>query len=110
MTKSILLATALFLGTFGTAALAQTAPLSASLVPGSDSADFNIRCWDKEGKLVWGVYERPGISDFNVARNIVLAPLGNGRIALHFVHGFTSANQPGTYLPAADERCEATKK
>jgi hypothetical protein len=40
MTKSILLATALFLSTFGAAALAQAAPLSASMVPGS--ADFSI--------------------------------------------------------------------
>ncbi|MEN4564322.1 hypothetical protein [Pantoea agglomerans] len=78
-------------------------------VPKSDSVDFKIICTDGE-KTIWGIYERGGTSDYQVARNIYIRRTNDGRTILSFMRGFISADKKTTYIPAVNVNCEASEK
>lgn len=79
------------------------------LVPKSDRVDFKIICTDGE-KTIWGIYQRGGTSDYQVARNIYIGRTNDGRAILSFMRGFISADKETTYIPAANVNCEASEK
>lgn len=79
------------------------------LVSGSHDRDFQIFC--NEGKQeIWGIYPRPGVSEYQVARDIYVRHLPNGQTQLNLMRGFTVADKATTYLPAAGVSCEITQK
>jgi len=79
------------------------------LVPKSDSGDFKIICTEGE-KTIWGIYERGGTSDYQVARNIYIGRTDDGRTILSFMRGFISADKETTYIPSVNVDCEASEK
>jgi hypothetical protein len=79
------------------------------LVPGSHDRDFKVICIGGN-KEVWGIYPRPGVSDYQVARDVIFRQLPNGQTQLSLMRGFTVANKATTYLPAAGVSCEITEK
>ncbi len=89
-------------------------PVSATdngwlLISGSDKTDFKIICTEGQ-HIVWGVYPRGGISDYQVARNIYVGRTADGGTILSFLRGFINADKPTTYIPARNVSCEATEK
>lgn len=91
---------------FPSFAHAQAAPASPwQLIARSHEVNYQIHCY--QGKTeVYGVHDQPGISDWHVARDIWFYPLPDGRTALHFLHGFTSATKQATYVAATGVSCE----
>ncbi|WP_373964394.1 hypothetical protein [Kosakonia sacchari] len=80
-----------------------------NLVPGSHNRDFQIHCYEG-GKLIYGIYPRNGTSENQVARDIYVRALPDGRTQLSFLRGFISADKETTYLPAVTVSCEVNAK
>lgn len=78
-------------------------------VPESDQKDFEIRCFEGP-KLVWGIYARTGISEYQIARDIYVNLGDDGRTLIRFKHGWTYADKSGMYVPATGASCEITEK
>ncbi|MCP2234136.1 hypothetical protein V8O11_20905 [Erwinia aphidicola] len=78
-------------------------------VPGSHDRDFRIYCYEGE-KLVMGVFPRGGTSNYQVARDIFIRTLADGRSVLTFQRGFISADTPTTFIPSVNTRCEMSAK
>jgi len=77
-------------------------------VPESDQTDFQIHCYEGQN-LVWGIYPRTNLSDYQVARNIYLYD-DNGRTVLKFKHGSYNADTTAMYIAASNERCIISAK
>lgn len=80
-----------------------------NLVPGSHEKDFQIHCYEG-GKLIYGIYPRNNTSENQVARDIYVRALPDGRTQLSFLRGFITADKETTYLPAVTVSCEANAK
>jgi len=91
------------------ATFAQAAPgPSWQFIQRSHEVNYAIYCY-RGKEEVFGVHDRPGISDWKVARDVWFYPLSNGRVALSFLHGFTSATKQTTYIPGSDVSCEVNE-
>lgn len=105
MKRLILLAALISAGAHTMAA--ETAPFQF-LVPGSDEYNFGVRCTDN-GQVTYSINEDKN-NDYRLARNIIFTNMGQGRVAISLLHGFTSADKPSTYLTSPSERCETFKQ
>ncbi|HCR4046036.1 TPA: hypothetical protein OOF41_004268 [Citrobacter freundii] len=74
----------------------------------SDQTDFQIRCYEGTN-LVWGIYPRNNLSDYQVARNIYINN-DNGRTVLKFKRGRYNADTTGMYIATSNESCELSAK
>lgn len=79
------------------------------LVPRSHDKDFQIQCYDG-GKLVYGIYNRNNLSEYQVARDIYVRTLPDGRTQLSFLRGHISADKETTYLPGVQVSCEVNEQ
>lgn len=80
-----------------------------SLVPHSHDNDFQIYCYEG-GKLIYGIYNRNNTSDYQVARDVYVRTLPDGRTQLSFLRGFTSADKETTYLPGVNVSCDVSER
>lgn len=79
-------------------------PLTSLMVPYSAQRDFGLVC--KIGdKTTYLIRKDSYENNDRVARNISLTDISAGRVAISFLHGFTTADKAATYLTATNESC-----